>query len=105
MRLIDADALIDVLTQRCCKNCDKRMGTKNGKRRMIYEIGEAPCRACYVDDVKRELDEAPTIDAVRVVRCKDCKYRDADDFCTGRGYPNMLVPDDGFCEKGARREE
>jgi len=63
MRLIDADALIDVLTQRCCKNCDKRMGTKNGKRRMIYEIGEAPCRACYVDDVKMELDEAPTIDA------------------------------------------
>lgn len=63
MRLIDADALIDVLTQRCCKNCDKRMGTKNGKRRMIYEIGEAPCRACYVDDVKMELNEAPTIDA------------------------------------------
>ena len=63
MRLIDADALIDVLTQRCCKNCDKRMGTKNGKRRMIYEIGEAPCRACYVDDLKMELNEAPTIDA------------------------------------------
>lgn len=74
MRLIDADALIDVLTQRCCKNCDKRMGTKNGKRRMIYEIGEAPCRACYVDDVKMELNEAPTIDAERVVRCKDCRY-------------------------------
>lgn len=63
MRLIDADALIDVLTQRCCKNCDKRMGTKNGKRRMIYEIGEAPCRACDVDDMKTELEEAPTIDA------------------------------------------
>ena len=76
MRLIDADALIDVLTQRCCKNCDKRMGTKNGKRRMIYEIGEAPCRACYVDDVKMELDEAPTIDAVQVVRCKDCRWFD-----------------------------
>ena len=68
MRLIDADALIDVLTQRCCKNCDKRMGTKNGKRRMIYEIGEAPCRACYVDDVKMELDEAPTINEKKIIK-------------------------------------
>ena len=43
---------------------------------------------------------------VEVVRCKDCKYRDDDDdFCTGRGYPNVLVPDDGFCDKGERREE
>lgn len=39
-----------------------------------------------------------------IIRCKDCKHRDADDFCTGRGYPNVLVPDDGFCDKGERRE-
>ena len=50
----------------------------------------------------RELLEAQ--DIVKVVRCNDCKYRDADDFCTGRGYPNVLVPDDGFCDKGKRRE-
>ena len=58
-----------------------------------------------LDAVISEVSVMPTIDAVEVVRCKDCKYRDADDFCTGRGYPNMLVPDDGFCEKGERREE
>jgi hypothetical protein len=40
----------------------------------------------------------------RLIRCKDCKYRDADDFCTGRGYPNVLVPDDGFCDKGSGKE-
>lgn len=39
-----------------------------------------------------------------IIRCKDCKYRDDDDFCIGRGYPNMLVPDDGFCDKGERSE-
>ena len=66
MRLIDADALIDELTQRCCNNCIKRMGTKNGKRKMAYEIGDAPCLACEVDDIKVELDDAPTIDAVPV---------------------------------------
>lgn len=104
MRLIDADALIDVLTQRCCKNCDKRMGTKNGKRRMIYEIGEAPCRACDVDDMKTELEEAPTIDAVEVVRCKDCKYSE---YKQGelRCYIwsiSSKTKEDGYCYCGER---
>lgn len=63
MRIIDADALIDELMQRCCNNCIKRMGIKNGKQRMIYEIGDAPCKACEVDDIKVELDDAPTIEA------------------------------------------
>lgn len=62
MRLIDADALIDDLMERYCKECDKRKGIKNGKLRIIYEIGEVPCRACEVDDVKAELEEAPTVD-------------------------------------------
>ncbi len=62
MRLIDADALIDDLMERYCKECDKRKGVKNGKWQIIYEIGEAPCRACEVDDVKAELEEAPTAD-------------------------------------------
>lgn len=62
MRLIDADALIDDLMERYCKECNKRKGIKNGKYRIIYEIGEAPCRACEVDDVKAELEEAPTAD-------------------------------------------
>lgn len=43
-------------------------------------------------------------DLVPVVRCKDCKFRENDDFCTGRGFPYQLVPDDGFCDKGEREE-
>ena len=40
-----------------------------------------------------------------IVRCKDCKHRDAETgFCEGRGWPMQLVPDDGFCDKGERRE-
>ena len=62
MRLIDADALIDDLMERFCKECNKRRGIKNGKYRIIYEIGEAPCRACEVDDLKVELEDAPTVD-------------------------------------------
>ena len=43
-------------------------------------------------------------DVVPVVRCKECKFRENDDFCTGRGFPYQLVPDDGFCDKGGRKE-
>lgn len=39
-----------------------------------------------------------------LVRCKDCKHRDDGGFCLGRGYPEQLVPDDGYCDKGERKE-
>ena len=38
-----------------------------------------------------------------IVRCKECKYRDAETgFCEGRGWPMQLVPDGGFCDKAER---
>ena len=70
MRLIDADALIDDVMDRYCCSCDKRKGMKNGKYRIVYRVGDAPCRACDIDDMKCELDDAPTIDAVPVVHGK-----------------------------------
>lgn len=43
---------------------------------------------------------------VLIVRCRDCKYKDAETgFCEGRGWPMQLVPDDGFCDKGKRRTD
>ena len=98
-RYIDVDALIDDLIERYCKECGKRKGIKNGKYRIIYEIGEAPCRACEVDDVKAELEEAPTAHVVEVVRCKDCKRR-KNVYCplTVGGW----VEDDHFCAYGER---
>ena len=79
-----------------------------------YIDAEGVMRACYDSFLKtgnkayREIfalmEAVPAADVVEVVRCKECKYRDDDDFCTGRGYPNRLVPDDGFCDKGKRRE-
>lgn len=65
MRCIDADALTDEIMERYCKECDKRKGIKNGKYRIIYEVGDAPCRACPMDDMKDELDNAPTIEPER----------------------------------------
>ena len=40
-----------------------------------------------------------------IVRCKDCKHRDDDGMCCGRGWPIQLVPGDGFCDKGERRDD
>ena len=76
MRLIDADATIKYLREFRCEDCDRRKGMKNGKMRFCYEIGEAPCRACDIGDTIDyflDKDISPTIDAVPVVRCKDCK--------------------------------
>ena len=106
-RLIDADALEDDVMERYCKDCEKRKGMKRGKWRVIYEIGEAPCRACDVDDLKMELDEAPTIDAVEVVRCKDCNFCGEIDENGWHCCENFGVgmPKNGFCSDAERRED
>ena len=54
--------------------------------------------------LRRELRELPSASVVPVVRCAECKFRENDDFCIGRGFPYQLVPDDGFCDKGERKE-
>ena len=48
--------------------------------------------------VLEKLDAAPTVDAVEVVRCKDCKY-----FKT-RLCENEDNYDDWFCADGERKE-
>ena len=56
-----------------------------------------------IDAVK----EAPTIDAVEVVRCKDCKHmyrRKGLRWCDAWGEINGMG-DDGFCNYGERRGE
>lgn len=43
-----------------------------------------------------DIFDAPTIDAVEVVRCKNCKeYK----------YCFLLPNDDDYCSKGERKEE
>jgi len=90
MRLIDADAL---KYRREDYGGYDDIGIEERKRGILYLL-------------EKDIATAPTIDAVPVVRCKDCKHRDAEEgFCEGRGWPMQLVPDDGFCDKGKRSEE
>ena len=87
---ISRQATLDALG--VTKNATKYGGDHSGyDTRMLYEIHDA-------------LTGIPAADVVPVVRCKECKFRENDDFCTGRGFPYQLVPDDGFCDKGERKE-
>ena len=49
--------------------------------------------------VNRALDDSPTVDAVHVVRCRDCKHRFEDSWC------EYVDDDDNFyCARGERKE-
>lgn len=81
MRLIDADALIESIEQGKGKN------------------------SIYAQFVRAYTKEAPAIDAVPVVRCKDCKWMEKNVFggqyCNYR-YGNIRLDD--FCSCGERKD-
>ena len=89
MRLIDADALIPMMKYATIDN----------------EIGVFPIRIGF-DAIKRVIDDAPTIDAVEVVRCKDCNHK----YISGNGTTQYYVCDfmdaqyeeNGFCHHAVR---
>ena len=84
MRLIDADALIADSCRDCPEELRKRCKTEP---------------ACA--DTKF-LFEIPTVDAVPVVRCKECKWIGGDFVCY-RGVMVQHKPED-FCSYGERKE-
>ena len=67
--------------------------------------------ALSADEVAMAVENAPTIDAVPVVRCKDCMYSETDDngfyYCVHDiigGYGETL--DVGtFCSYGERKDD
>ena len=59
-RVIDADKRIEEIKKIYCDGCDNYGGCK--------------CRACWVDDAMCLIDDATTVDAVEVVRCRECKH-------------------------------
>ena len=64
---IDREAFIADKRAQYCDNCDRRKGMKNGKMRFVYEIGDAPCRACGVGDMMDDIEDYPAADVVPVV--------------------------------------
>ena len=101
MRLINADAL---------------RKTEIVEERRIFKDGKLRKEKVYTEVyLVEEIDNAPTIEAVPVVRCKDCKHRTW--FCPNYGcgnynspfyigadeeVPIMTKPDD-FCSYGEKK--
>ena len=80
MRVIDADALIE----------------------------EALTEGAYGYVDAKQIADAPTIDAVPVVRCKDCKHYEIHkpkvlENCERNGYIIPMKPDD-FCSYGDQKD-
>ena len=59
-----------------------------------------------VMDVMQRIDNAPTVDAVEVVRCKDCKHYEWNlfDGCHVCIRLSKYVKEDFFCSYGEKRE-
>ena len=59
-------------------------------------------------DIEEWLNNAPTIDAVEVVRCKDCIRRYDTDECPmcylSEGKYCEYTNENGFCDRGERKE-
>lgn len=58
-----------------------------------------------VHAVIERINNAPTVDAVEVVRCKDCVGCDRDDGSPWCGLVGLHVDDDHYCAWGERRED
>lgn len=82
MRLIDADELAEKMKSR------------------MWMVGRASDAVCLIED-------APTVDAVPVVRCKDCKYWHMMSYRTERLCYHLghSTDKDWFCPCGRIKEQ
>lgn len=70
---IDRNVFIESQRHLYCENCARRKGMKNGKMKFVYDIGEAPCRACDIADVLDAVEDFPAADVRPVVLCGVCE--------------------------------
>lgn len=85
MRLIDTDTLISNLEHTCYKFS-----------------ADSPCHIT-AKSLIRLLEIQPTIDAVPVVRCKDCKHYVLHALACRNEHMNGVIAMNGFCSYGERR--
>ena len=87
----------------------KRMIDANRAMEIVRNQGIAHPNAYHLTNYAMLiLREAPTVDAVEVVRCRDCLYYTPVDDNTGKcafliGEHQYVVPD-GYCYLGERKE-
>lgn len=87
MRLIDADVLCEKFQNLAYDDWNQGTGTT---------------WANAFSEAENIVDDAPTIDAVEVVRCKDCAKRE---YCRTSTVWAVAPNDDWYCADAERKEE
>ena len=78
---------------------EKRLIDANALRSYMDECSKESRFRVYYGYAVSFINAAPTVDAVEVVRCKDCKHRFKDSWC------EYVDDDDNFyCARGERKE-
>lgn len=54
---ISREAFLEKERRLYCQDCSRR---KNSNGKLVYEIGDAPCRACGIGDVLDDFEDFPT---------------------------------------------
>lgn len=92
MRLIDADVAVENIEE------------------WLNSVGTALIGKglSYTGELMGCIEDAQTVDAVPVVRCRECKYRFKNNGHDKSGCPiidnNIWMEDDDFCSHGERKE-
>ena len=84
---------------------------EKGQKSRRYKLGEI--WELNFDEIREALETVPSVDAVEVVRCKDCKWYDTRFVVChnprfGDGWANYQPPkvrEDFFCNDGERKAD
>ena len=99
MRLIDAENILKEY-----EHIDWYCVSKEGQFMRGATTEDNPLIHYY--DGEEIIKNAPTVDAVEVVRCKDCKHswEDIGGLCCSHGAcVDLTVPGDFYCAYGERK--
>lgn len=98
-RLIDADAL------------EKAINEWMPKDQETWMESDIPPIENLVVSIMMTIEEQPTVDAVPVIRCKDCIHyergKDYFPYCVllSAQWDKFEVKDDSYCNRAERRDE
>ncbi len=101
MRLIDADALIDGINKQI--DAEIKRGVNAIADRDIETKTRAEQAVATFCEASLTAKKMPTIDAVSVIRCKDCKFyhmTEDDQFC---GQGSVVAFDEHYCSIAERK--
>lgn len=115
MRLIDADKLtahVSTVAEKARIKALQYSGVDFENWKMSITV------AATFEQCKGYISDAPTVDAVPVIRCRDCKYFETDHFQNVSGVPLILAHNickrwgygfktnqNGYCFLAERRDD